>query len=73
MRRIAGLAAIATGLFLFAVPFATSLFERTGRCGGEPSTQCAASSPSPGFTRARRNYGTVNAAGEELNGELSRA
>ena len=29
MRRIAGLAAIATGLFLIAVPFATDLFDRT--------------------------------------------
>ena len=69
MRRIAGLAAVATGLFLFAVPFATDLFDRTR---GADRTFAAMHDfvSEPGIALARRNFGTVSAAGGQLNGEL---
>jgi len=69
MRRIVGVAAIAAGLFLIAVPFATDLFDRTR--GAEHTFDAMHDFVSePGIAVARRNFGTVAAAGRELNGEL---
>ena len=69
MRRLVGIAAIAAGLFLFAVPFATDLFDRTR--GADRTFEAMHDFVSePGIALARRNFGTVSAAGEELNGEL---
>jgi hypothetical protein len=69
MRRIVGVATIAVGLFLIAVPFATDLFDRTR--GAERTFEAMHDFVSePGIALARRNFGTVSAAGRELNGEL---
>ena len=69
MRRIVGVATIAVGLFLVAVPFATDLFDRTR--GADRTFEAMHDFVSePGIAVARRNFGTVSAAGAELNGEL---
>jgi hypothetical protein len=68
MRRIAGAAAIAAGLFLLAVPFATDLFDRTR--GADRTFDAMRDTISePGIALARRNFGTVEAGGKELLGE----
>ena len=69
MRRFVGVATIAVGLFLIAVPFATDLFDRTR--GAERTFEAMHDFVSePGIELARRNFGTVAPAGRELNGEL---
>jgi hypothetical protein len=69
MRRFVGAATIAVGLFLIAVPFATDLFDRTR--GADRTFDAMHDFVSePGIALARRNFGTVAAAGQELNGEL---
>jgi len=69
MRRIARLAAVAIGLFLLAVPFATDLFDRTR--GADRTFEAMHDFVSePGIAVARRNFGTVSAGGAEFNGKL---
>ena len=69
MRRLVGAVAIAAGLFLLAVPFATDLFDRTR--GAERTFDAMSNTVSePGIAVARRNFGAVKAAGTELNDRL---
>src|SRR3954451_21140651 len=68
MRRIVPIAAIVSGLFLVAVPFATDLFDRTR--GAERTFDTMRELVSePGIAVARRNFGTVKAGGEQFLGE----
>ena len=68
MRRTVAVVAIATGLFLVAVPFATDLFDRTR--GADRTFDAMRDTVSePGIALARRNFGTVAAAGRELSAE----
>ncbi|HEV2813057.1 MAG TPA: hypothetical protein VGW10_07390, partial [Solirubrobacteraceae bacterium] len=69
MRRVVAVASIACGLALIAVPFATSLFERTR--GAERTFDAMRETVSePGIAQARRNFGVVSAAGAEVRSEL---
>ena len=65
MRRLVAVLAIATGIALFVVPFATSLFERTR--GAEATFDAMRGLVSkPGIALARRNFGIVKAGGEQF-------
>lgn len=65
MRRVVAVAAIVAGLGLIAVPFATSLFDRTR--GAERTFDAMRGTVSEsGIAVARRDFGVVTAAGDEL-------
>jgi hypothetical protein len=65
MHRVVAIVSIACGLGLIAVPFATSLFDRTR--GAERTFDAMRETVSePGIAVARRNFGVVRAGGTEF-------
>ena len=65
MRKVVAIAAIVSGLFLVAIPFATDLFDRTRGAERTFDTMRGLVSE-PGIAIARRNYGTVEAGGKQF-------